>query len=722
MPGSSSRFRRLCRSEFIHYLRVREWQDLHTQLQRVSKDLGLARNREPAPPDAIHRALLAGLLSHIGVKDRDTAEYRAARNARFIIARGSTFSKRSPTWVMAGELVETNRLWARVIAPVRPEWIEQVGDHLITRTYSDPWWDAERGAAMAHESASIFGIPLAANRAIQYARIDAEYARELFIRHALVGGEWNTHHRFVDHNRAAIDEVHALEARLRRGDLLVGDEDIVDWFHQRIPDDITDVRRFDRWWNKTRKRTPALLDMTVEDLLVPDADDIDDSGFPEVWHHRDLELAVAYELDPSSHLDGMNIDVPLGALNRIDPAPFDWLVPGLRLELVTELIRTLPKALRKAFAPVPETAAAVLPRLDPDGGPLLDQLAGELGRHRSVAVAAEDFAIERIPAHLRPTFRIVDGRGVIIADGHDIEALQELLAEDLRASVAASTSGVERSGLTDWDIGELPRVIESDAPGHVVRAYPALVDEGDTVSVRLFADADEAADAMWLGTRRLLLLHRPSVSKQLRAVLTDDVKLALVTSPYASPSAWFDDCLDAAVDAIMLDADAPAWNAVDFDRLRVAVRDRLPRVVTDLAKASAAILAERRSIEVALYDLTAPQFAGASTDMASQLASLTYPGFVAGVGADRLADVRRYLWGIERRIDALPERVAKDREAMARCRALEAQWDRAVEARGLTPQLEQAAWMLQELRVSLFAQSLGTKGTVSDKRIRALLG
>jgi ATP-dependent helicase HrpA len=575
---------------------------------------------------------------------------------------------------------------------------------------------------MANESVAIFGIPLAANRSIQYARVDADYARELLIRHALVGGEWETHHTFVAHNAAVVEEVHALEARLRRGDLLVGEDEISDWFDRRVPDDITDVRRFDRWWKKTRERTPDLLDMSLADLLAPDLDDIDDSGFPEVWHHRDLDLHVAYELDPTSHLDGMNIDVPLGALNRIDPAPFDWLVPGLRRELITELIRTLPKALRKQFVPVAETVDAVLTRLDPDGAPLLEQLSRELSRQESVVVPVDSFAIDRIPAHLRPTFRVVDERGVIIADGHDIEALRELLAEDLRASLSASTHGIERRGLTDWDFGELPRVVETDAPGHVVRAYPALVDEGDTVGVRLLATAEEQADAMWLGTRRLLLLNRPSVSKQLRAVLTDDVKLALVTSPYASPSAWFDDCLAAAVDAIMIDAGAPVWNAVDYERLRVAVRDRLPRVVTDVAKGSAAILAERRVIEVALYDLTAPQFADASTDMASQLASLTYPGFVTGVGADRLVDVRRYLWGIERRIEALPERVAKDRESMLRCRSLEAQWDRAVEARGLTPELEDAAWMLQELRISVFAQSLGTKGTVSEKRIRALLG
>ena len=530
------------------------------------------------------------------------------------------------------------------------------------------------GAALAHESAAIFGIPLAANRSVQYARIDPDHARELFIRHALVGGEWTTHHRFVEHNRALVDEVHALEARLRRGDLLVGEDDIVDWYDRRIPDDVTDVRRFDRWWKKARERTPDLLDMGLEDLLAPDLDDIDDSGFPEVWRHRDLDLHVAYELDPASHLDGMNIDVPLGALNRIDPAPFDWLVPGLRRELITELIRTLPKALRKQFVPVAETVDAVLARLDPDGAPLVEQLSRELSRRRSVVVPVDEFAIERIPPHLRPTFHVVDERGVIIADGHDIEALRELLADDLRASLDASTHGIERSGLHRLGRRRTAPGGRDRHAGHVVRAYPALVDEGNTVAVRLLATADEQADAMWLGTRRLLLLNRPSVSKQLRAVLTDDVKLALVTSPYTSPSEWFDDCLAAAVDAIMIDAGAPAWNAIDFDRLRVAVRDRLPRVVTDVAKGSAAILAERRAIEVALYDLTAPQFADASTDMASQLASLTYPGFVTGVGADRLADIRRYLWGIERRIEALPERVARDRELMMRCRGLEAAW------------------------------------------------
>ena len=318
----------------------------------------------------------------------------------------------------------------------------------------------------------------------------------MFIRHALVAGEWTGRHAFVARNRGVVDEVLALEARLRRGDLLIGDEDLVAWFDSRLPADITDTRRFDRWWKHTSRRQPDLLDLRIDDLIRPDTAPIDTTGFPDEWPYLDLVLPVSYEHDPDSHLDGMNVDVPLDALPRIEAAPFDWLVPSLRRPLLLALLKSLPKATRQQVMPLQETADTLLDRLDPTAGPLTDVVAAEL-RRRGVHVPAGALDRQALPAHLRPTFRIVDRLGVIIADGHDLDVLRELLADDMRQSLSRATNGIEREGLTSWTIGDLPRVIETTDGGHRVRSYPALVDDGESVSVQVFATPDDQADAMW---------------------------------------------------------------------------------------------------------------------------------------------------------------------------------------------------------------------------------
>jgi ATP-dependent helicase HrpA len=717
---TSGRFRRMCRDEYLNYRRLREWQDLHSQLREISDEMGLSLNRKPADPEQIHRSLLTGLLSHVGRKDPDGYEYRGARGARFSIAPGSTLFKRAPEWVMAADLVETSRLWARGIAQVPVPWIEEIGAHLINRTHSDPRWDAERGSAVATETATLYGIPLVTDRTVQYGRIDPEAARELFIRHALVAGEWETHHAFAEHNMQAIDEVLDMEARERRTDLFAADDDLVGFFDRRIPADITSVRAFDRWWNETRSAHPHLLDLTPKDLIDARAVAPDPEAFPEVWHHGDLAFTLDYEFDPSSPTDGVTIDVPLADLERTDPAVFEWNIPGRRAELIEAMIRSLPKRFRTRFVPIADTVAAVQASLHPGKEGLVPALRRELSRLGGVTIPPDAFDPEAIPSHLHPRFRVTGAEGEVITEGRDLAALKAELADEARRTIAADRHPLEQSGLTSWSVGELPQVIEVGEAGHRARAYPALVDDGDSVSVRLLATAAEQATAMRAGVCRLLLLTLPSPTGLLRPLATDDAKRAIRTGPYQSTAEWVDDCLMTATAQIVADSNGPPWDGTGFDRLHLRVRDELAEVATQVGEGSLDLLRSLREIEWRLGPLT-DRFPEAVDDVVAQVNRLVYPGFLTGIGAGRIPDATRYLQGVMWRLERLPEQPERDADLMARVHRLEAGYNRLMDILPMTPDLIEVSWMLEELRVSLFAQTLGTRGKISEQRIERAL-
>ena len=706
--GSSSRFRRLCKREFLHYPRIREWQDLHAQLRRAVKDMRLSINRDPAEPDDIHQALLHGLLSQVGAKQPDHFDYRGARNAVFAIAPGSTLFKRGPRWVMAAELVETNRMWARTVAPVRPEWLERIGAHLLKRTHTDLWWEPERASAVTHETVSLLGLVLASNRTVTWDQIDPDEAHDQFLFHALARGAWTREHEFVSHNAQVIDEARALETRLRK-DVVLDANALADWFAERVPPTVTSGRTFDRWWKNRRKKTPELLHFTLDDVLIRHAADLDDGAFPELWRVGDHDIPLAYANDPTTSWDGVTIDLPIELLDEVDDTTFEWQVPGFRRELVEALIRSLPKGTRKAFVPIPETVDEVMEELDPIAGRLPRVLADALSRRGRVEVDPNAFDREKLPNHLRPSYRLIGSRDEIVAEGNDIAALQSLLRDELRATLENRAHDIEQGGLTTWSVGTIPNVVRADGPGRTVDAFPALVDDGDTVALRLMATAGEQADAMWLGVRRLVLLNRPSMSKTLRALLTDDVKLALMAGPYASPKDWFDDVLTAAVDEVMLDHGSLPWDAIAFDALLTQVRTRLPALVELYGHAAAGVMIDRRNAMRAVDALPA-QFDANAADLYEQLGRLVYPGFVTGFGGDRLADIRRYLQGIEHRAGRVAEAPRRDTEAMLRVRALEADFDRIALEQSFTLEVEKVFWMLQELRINLFAQPLGAKG------------
>ncbi|MFP3907686.1 MAG: ATP-dependent RNA helicase HrpA, partial [Acidimicrobiales bacterium] len=431
---SGNQFNKLCRSEFLHVLRIREWQDLYAQLRTASKTLGLRRRTQPADPDEVHRALLAGLLSQVGTRTGDRREYHGARNSRFAIARDSVLSGSSPRWVMAAELVETNRIWARGVARIQPEWIEQAGEHLVKRSYSDAWWDPARGSAMTTERVTLHGLTLVADRTVEVGSVDPDLARRLFIEHALVDGEWDTRHRFLAHNAERVREVEALGARARR-DLVAGPEQIAAYYDRHIPDHIVSTRHFDRWWRRRRSRDPHLLDLPLDVLIDPSAGEIDRDDFPDHWPSGSVSLPLTYEFDPSSPTDGVTVELPVSLLPHLDAAEFEWNVPGHRAELVEALVRSLPKTTRRRLVPVPDTVQDLLRRLDPGAGSLTAALRDEVAALTGEAVRRDWFDLDQVPGHLRVSFRVHDDRGDTLAVDKDLEALRHRLHAQVREAI-----------------------------------------------------------------------------------------------------------------------------------------------------------------------------------------------------------------------------------------------------------------------------------------------
>jgi ATP-dependent helicase HrpA len=719
---SGSSFRRMCHDEFLHYLRIREWQDLVGQLRGICRDLGIREQDEPADTAAVHAALTAGLLSHIGMRDTDGRTYEGARNAKFVLAPGSGLARRPPRWVVVADLVETSRLFGRTAARIEPGAVERVAGHLVQRTYSEPHWDAQRGAVMAFERVTLYGLPLVARRRVGYADVDPEVSRDLFIRHALVEGDWQTKHHFFHDNARLREELAELEERARRRDLLVGDDEIFAFYDARVPADVVSARHFDGWWRKVRHHTPDLLTLTRDDLLRNESD----ADQPDAWQAGDLRLPLSYRFDPGSEDDGVTVHVPVDVLARLGGDEFAWQVPALREELLTALIRSLPKDLRRNFVPAPDTARVLLQSIDPDSGPLLDSVQRELRRRTGILVPIDAFDLDKVPPHLRVTFAVETADGTVVSRGKSLDELQHELAAPTRRAVADTVAGgLERTGLRAWpdDLDELPRVVErTGAGGHLVRGYPALVDAGAAVDVRVFATTAEQDAAMARGSRRLLLLAGPSVSKSVERDLDTRTRLMLGDNPDGSLSALIEDCAEAAVQTLV---PAPVWTRSEFAAARQRLAGGLAQVTTDVVARVVKVLAALHDVELALPKNPTASQADAVADIRAQLARLVPKGFVAATGAAHLADLTRYLTAIGRRLERLPHGLAADRDRMERVAAVQDAYDelrRALSpARAAAPDVVDIARMIEELRVSLWAQQLGTPRPVSEQRIyRAL--
>ncbi len=707
---SHSAFRRMCRDEFLHYLRIREWHDVHSQLRRTVKDLGMKPGRPGADPDAVHQALLHGLLSHVGLREGESREFLGARNAKFAIFPGSGLAKRPPRFVMAGELVETSRLWARDVARIQPEWAEKAGEHLVKRSYSEPHWSIRRGAVMARERVTLYGVPLVADRLAQYGKVDPVVARELFIRHALVQGEWRTHHRFFERNRSFLDEVAELEDRLRRRDLRVDDETLYAFYDERIPEGIVSTRHFDSWWKQTRRDQPDLLTFDPSMLVNDDVDGDVDERFPTEWHSHGEAFALTYRFEPGTLEDGVTLDVPLDRLLQVGESEFAWGVPGQRADLVAALLRSLPKPLRRQLVPAPQHAATFAPALDPADGDLGTALARQIRQQTGVLVEPSDFDWSSLPTHLRMTYRVVDGDEEL-ARGDSLDELRTRLRDRLRADLTETAKAEERTGIKAWDVGTLERTITAGQ----VTGYPSLVDEGAQagVALRVLETEGEQRAAMVKAQARLLSYVVPTPVPQLGRTLDVRTKLLLSTGPYADAAAVIDDCFLTALDELVVRHGGPVWDEAGFEALRDRVRADAFDVAEQVLRGVVQTLQKLGDV------VPVTGTSDAAEDAKVQLSWLVYPGFVRDAG---LAQVRRlplYLEATRRLLAAGTHPHLHDvQDLEARFYALS---DRLRPWQRHEADVRHARWALEELRIGLWAQDLRTAHPISLKRMGRLL-
>ncbi|MGX9416240.1 ATP-dependent RNA helicase HrpA [Vibrio sp. WJH972] len=723
---SSNQFRRQCKKEYLNYLRIREWQDVYFQLHQSMREMDFKLNDQPGNYQAIHVSILTGLLSHIGAKDAEKPEYQGARNARFNLFPASALFKKNPKWVVAAELVETSKLWARIAAKIQPEWVEPLAQHLIKRSYSEPHWSKKSAAVMGFEKVTLYGIPIIAQRSVNYGNVDPVLSREIFIRSALVEGDWFTKHSFFKQNRRLLMEVEELEHKSRRRDILVDDEELFQFYDQRVGTEVVSGRHFDSWWKKTSKSQPDLLNFEKEMLFKGDASHVTDLDYPNFWHQDKLKLKLSYQFEPGEDSDGVTVHLPLPVLNQVEPAGFDWQIPGLRQELVIALIKSLPKTLRKNFVPAPNYAEAFLSRVTPLEMPLLDALEKELRRMSGVEIPREAWNLEQVPDHLKVTFRSVDHKNRKLKEHKDLFELKESLKDEVKETLSqVADDDIEQKGLHTWSFGELPQVYQQKRGGYEVKAYPAIVDDKDSVGISLFETEHEQQQAMKAGQRRLILLNVPSPIKYLHSNLPNKSKLGLYFNPYGRVMDLIDDCISCGIDKLIEQQGGLVWESQQFDSLKEHVRANLDETVVEIAQQVESILTTAFQINKKLKGKVDFTMAFALSDIKAQIEGLIFKGFATECGYKRLSDIQRYLNAIERRLEKLPIDPNKDRLHMLKIESVQQDYKQLLnkipKSVTVPDNVKEIRWMLEELRVSFFAQQLGTPYPVSDKRIKNVI-
>lgn len=726
---SGNQFRKLCRTEFINYLRVREWQDLVRQLRQIAREVGINTGNKTIDAvdnhDGIHRALLTGLLSHIGSWDERRKHYQGARGTKFAVFPGSGLFKKDHDFVMASELVETSRLWARQVAAVEPQWIEETAGPLAKVNTSEPYWSRRNGTAMARQRVTVYGVTVATDRPVRYYNINRAAARELFIKHALIEGEWTTRHHFFARNLERIAEVEELETRLRRRDLLVSEDILYEFYDARIPHNVVSQRHFDAWWRKKRHRNAQLLDFDPSNLLAAGAEDLDVTQFPDVFVHPtptgDVQLPLAYEFRPVTtggnttgpQTDGVTVTIPLALLHQMSQERFDWLIPGLRSELITALIRGLPKQLRKHLVPAPDTAKAaadyLLAHHEPRTDNFYDALAAFLRKTKHQSISTADWKPDKLPAHLRFTYQIVDDRDAIVGTSNDLVALQRELAAQNQTALAASlteatrakgesdaiavkpgktrkqpaTSPVQpkppapskgpsvtpQTGLTSWTIGEIPTTVETSVwTGNAyqeVTGYPALQAEAGaspSAALVVLRTAGEQQAVHRGGVIALLQASLPSPQRYILDHLSAQEKLAFAHAPYANSAALVTDCTHTAIDALVT-GELPMTQQT-FDRLKMSVHEELVDTTFKVTQVVAEILDLSRTVDRRIRKIRSLTLAAAAADLRAQHDALITKEFVSKTGWSQLRHLPRYLQAMALRLDKLEAGGALQRDGL----------------------------------------------------------
>lgn len=715
-----NKLRQWCKSNFISYTRMHEWLDIHHQLSNQIKDMGVKPNVEDADYLAIHRALLAGLLGHLGIK-QEKDEYLGARNSRFHLFPGSGIRKKAPRWVMAAEIVETTRLFARTAAGIEPEWIEQVAGDLCKRSYSDPHWEKRRAQVVALEKLTLYGLPVVVSRKIHYGPIDPVVSREIFIREALVAGELTTRAAFFSHNRQLLEEVQQIEDRTRRRDVVVDDLVLFSFYDQRIPQHICNGAAFERWRKRAEAEQPGLLFLALQDLMQQEAA-LDTQAYPDFLLVAGAKIPLSYHFVPGEENDGVTAQIAIGLLNSLSPQAFEWLVPGMLNDKIQFLLKALPKLLRKNFVPVPHYARSCAEAMAGDQRPLLDSLIHQLLRLSGLQLSPTDWQDVVLPDHLRMRFAVQDLNGNTIATGRDLEQLKRELASHALDSLSAAAPVIdwERTGLTQWEFDTLPEQMEITRAGVTLLGYPALVDEGQSVALRLLESAPRAAVETAQGLLRLYLLQSRDKVKYLRKHLPQQQTMTLLYASIGSAEQMIDDILAvAARQAFHIDC-TPS-NKADFQARLAAGQLDLVTLADATANTVLEVLQAYQQVKKAIKNKGAPQWLIATQDIQQQLSELIYPHFIAQTPPQWLECLPRYLKGIQMRIDKLGQNFALERERILELQKLWQQYVARREKHARNHEQDQALvvyrWMLEEYRVSLFAQTLKTSLPVSAKRL-----
>lgn len=729
---SNSQLRKWCHQYFINFLRMREWQDIVSQLRKSVAEVGLGITSQEADYQAIHQSLLTGLLSHIGIKDKDR-EYLGARNSRFMIFPSSGVVKANPKWVVVAELVETSKLFGRMAAKVDPLWVEPLAGHLVKKHYSEPHWSKKRGSVTASEKVVLFGLPIVAQRPVNYSHIDPVVSHQLFIREAMVNGETRMRYDVLSDNQALLSLAEDWEHKTRRRDLVVDEQVLVDFYAQKLPVEVNNEAAFKKWFKANGNND--FLRLTEHDVFQQTPGESTANAFPDVWRQGNISLSLNYHFAPNAPDDGVTVMIPLPVLNQISADGFDWQVPGLREELLIRLIKSLPKRLRRNFVPAPNYARAALADMPMEDAKsrqpiaLLNALATKLLRMTGVSINAEDWQLGQIERHLVMHFAVVDAKGAVLGRGDDLESLKLQLQGRVKETFEeAATPELERQDLRGWDFDHLPDHFVQKHGGFEVQAYPALVVSGTKVNIELVAEQQSAAALHQQGLNRLLMLSMPSPVSYLEKKLPNKAKLGLYFNPFGNVKPLIEDCIMAGIDGLsrvyqeqqgIVIREKSQFGAC-LDDVRANINDTVLQIAQQVETGlTLAHQCQKKMKGSVSFDMVA-----GLSHIKEHLAALVYPGFVTDMGQQRLEDWNRYLKALARRLEKLPVDSNRDRLQQLTLDKVEQAYASAV---GKYPKnkrpvaLGDTRWMIEELRVSLFAQQLGTAYPISAKRILAHL-
>jgi len=747
---SQNHFRKLCQREYLSYVRLREWQDIFSQLKLTLKEQKISltsvdyqfsvcessssKNQEkkeqtlPASLISVHQALLSGLLSHLGQQD-ENREFKGARGSKFFVFPGSALSKKPPKWLMSAELVETSRLFARMNARIDPLWIEPLAEHLLKRSYSEPHWEKKQGAVMAFEQVSLYGLNIVTKRKVNFKAIEPITCRELFIREALVNGDCFIKEKFLEKNQALVASIEVLEQKARRKDFLIDEQQLVDFYSDKLPDSVVCQKSFLSWWKRKKKLDANLLNFTKAFLLNETSNELSEKEYPDTWKQNNLTLPLNYHFCPGDINDGISVVIPIAILNQCHEEGFDWLIPALRYDLLIALIKVLPKTLRRNFVPAPNYAQACLANMNESEGSLLAAFAKQLLRMTGVRLPDDVWQDVELPVHLTMNFQVVNENGKLLKQGRDLNQLKSLLQGKVKASIKqVAEKGIEKSKLTLWDFGVLPQGYEKKVANMTIKAFPALVDHKNSVAIELFEQKEHAEQAMLNGVSRLILLNIPSPLKYLQAKLPNKAKLGLYFNPFGSITDLLQDCIQAA--CVYLVKQFMADNALtnlpraenEFDLVRDYVRAEISDCVLAAAIKVEQVLSLRHDIGKKLKGNVALNVIQSHGDIKQQSETLVFKGFVSASGFEKLDDINRYLKGILRRLEKLPIDPNQDRLKLIEVKKAVDLFDSVLSQqrkdKPISQELLLTKWMIEEFRISLFSQNLGTAQPISLKRIK----